>query len=77
MMKRHRDRAGVSFGIAGNRRSKRKRCFGRSERAVRAGGWCLIEIDIGAITKTVKNSRRPPPQGWKFKTVIMKKNAMR
>jgi hypothetical protein len=70
--------AGVSFGMSGESTFQSGKTLFRKVKSVQYGPEGKVfeyEFDIGAITKTVKTAALA--QGWKFKTVIMKKNAMR
>ena len=70
--------AGVSFGMSGESTFQSGSTLFRKVKSVQYGPEGKVfeyNFDIGAIAKTVKTAALA--QGWKFKTVILKKNAMR
>lgn len=70
--------AGVSFGMSGESTFQSGSTLFRKVKSVQYGPEGKVfeyNFDIGAIAKTVKTAAIA--QGWKFKTVILKKNAMR
>lgn len=69
--------AGISFGMSGESTTQSGKTLFRKVKSVQYGPEGKVyeyEFDIGAITKTVKETARQ--NGWKFKTVILKKKAM-
>lgn len=68
---------GVSFGMSGSSTMQSGRTLFRKVKSVQYGPEGKVfeyEFDIGAIPKTVKEIAKA--NGWKFKTVILKKKAM-
>ncbi|NLI53592.1 MAG: hypothetical protein GX417_04630 [Clostridiales bacterium] len=69
--------AGVSFGMSGESSFQSGSTLFRKVKSVQYGPEGKVfeyNFDIGAITKAVKTAALA--QGWSFKTVILKKNAM-
>lgn len=69
--------AGVSFGFSGESTMQSGKTLFRKVMSVQYGpdGKAYeYTFDLGAIAKTVKYAAEQ--NGWKFKTVILKKNAM-
>jgi len=69
--------AGFSFGASGETTSQSGKTLFRKVKSVQYGPEGKVyeyEFDIGAIAKTVKGIAQK--NGWKFKTVILKKKAM-
>ena len=70
--------AGVSFGMSGESSFQSGKTLFRKVKSVQYGPEGKVfeyNFDLGAIPKTVKTAAQAA--GWKFKTVIIKKNAMR
>ena len=70
--------AGVSFGMSGESSFQSGSTLFRKVKCIQYGpeGKVLeYNFDLGAIPKSVKAAAQAA--GWKFKTVIIKKNAMR
>lgn len=70
--------AGVSFGMSGESTFQSGKTLFRKVKSVHYGPEGKVfeyNFDIGAIAKTVKAAALA--QGWKFKTVVLKKKAMR
>lgn len=70
--------AGVSFGMSGETSVQSGSTLFRKVKSIQYGPEGKVfeyNFDLGAIPKTVKTAAQAA--GWKFKTVIMKKNAMR
>ena len=70
--------AGISFGISGESSVQSGSTLFRKVKAVQYGPEGKVyeyNFDLGAIPKSVKAAAQAA--GWKFKTVILKKNAMR
>ncbi len=68
---------GVSFGMSGESSFQSGSTLMRKVKFVQidaTGKVMEFNFDLGAINKTVKAAAAA--QGWRFKTVIMKKNAM-
>ena len=69
--------AGVSFGMSGETSFQSGGTLFRKVKCVQYGPEGKVfeyNFDIGAISKAVKAAAQA--QGWSFKTVILKKNAM-
>lgn len=69
--------AGVSFGMSGETSFQSGSTLMRKVKSVQYGPEGKVveyNFDIGAISKAVKSAALA--QGWSFKTVIFKKNAM-
>ena len=70
--------AGVSFGMSGESSFQSGSTLFRKVKSVQYGPEGKVfeyNFDLGAIPKAVKTAAQAA--GWKFKTVIIKKNAMR
>jgi len=70
--------AGVSFGMSGETSFQSGSTLFRKVKSIQYGpeGKAFeYNFDLGAIPKTVKTAAQAA--GWKFKSVIIKKNAMR
>jgi len=70
--------AGVSFGMSGESSFQSGSTLFRKVKSVQYGPEGKVfeyNFDLGAIPKSVKTAAQAA--GWKFKTVILKKNAMR
>lgn len=70
--------AGVSFGMSGETSFQSGSTLFRKVKSIQYGPEGKVfeySFDLGAIPKTVKAAAQAA--GWKFKTVIIKKNAMR
>ncbi len=68
---------GVSFGMSGESSFQSGKTLFRKVKSIQYGPEGKVfeyNFDIGAISKAVKSAAQT--QGWSFKTVIMKKNAM-
>lgn len=68
---------GVSFGMSGESTFQSGKTLFRKVKSVQYGPEGKVfeyNFDIGAIPKAVKAAAQA--QGWSFKTVIIKKNAM-
>ncbi len=69
--------SGVSFGMSGSSTMQSGKTLFRKVKSVQYGPEGKVfeyNFDIGAIPKTVKEIAQA--NGWKFKTVILKKKAM-
>ena len=69
---------GVSFGMSGESSFQSGKTLFRKVKAVQYGPEGKVfeyNFDLGAIPKSVKAAAQAA--GWKVKTVILKKNAMR
>jgi len=69
--------AGASFGMSGESSFQSGSTLFRKVKSVQYGPDGKVfeyNFDIGAISKAVKAAAQV--QGWSFKTVILKKNAM-
>jgi hypothetical protein len=69
--------SGISFGMSGESTFQSGGTLFRKVKSVQYGPEGKVfeyNFDIGAISKAVKAAAQA--QGWSFKTVIMKKNAM-
>ena len=69
--------AGVSFGMSGESSYQSGKTLFRKVKSIQYGPEGKVfeyNFDIGAIAKAVKAAAKA--QGWSFKTVIIKKNAM-
>lgn len=69
--------AGVSFGMSGESSFQSGKTLFRKVKSVQYGPEGKVfeyNFDLGAIPKSVKTAAQAA--GWKFKTVIIKKNAM-
>lgn len=69
--------SGVSFGMSGESTFQSGSTLFRKVKSVQYGPEGKVfeyNFDIGAISKAVKVAAQA--QGWSFKTVILKKNAM-
>jgi len=69
--------AGVSFGMSGESSFQSGSTLFRKVKSVQYGPEGKVfeyNFDLGAIPKSVKTAAQAA--GWKFKTVILKKNAM-
>ncbi len=70
-------RAGCSFGLSGESSTQSGKMLFRKVMSLQygpEGKACEYTFEIGAIAKTVKHAAEQ--NGWKFKTVILKKKAM-
>ena len=70
--------AGVSFGMSGERSFQSGKTLMRKVKALQYGPEGKVfefQFDLGAINKTVRAAAEQ--NGWRFKTVILRKNAMR
>ena len=70
--------AGVSFGMSGESSFQSGSTLFRKVKSIQYGPEGKVfeyNFDLGAIPKAVKTAAQAA--GWKFKTVIIKKNAMR
>lgn len=68
---------GVSFGMSGGMSTQSGKTLFRKVKSVQYGPEGKVyeySFDLGAIPKTVKQIAKQ--NGWKFKTVILKKKAM-
>jgi hypothetical protein len=69
--------AGVSFGMSGESSFQSGKTLFRKVKSVQYGPEGKVfeyNFDIGAIAKAVKTAAQA--QGWSFKTVVLKKNAL-
>lgn len=70
--------AGVSFGMSGESSFQSGKTLMRKVKALQYGPEGKVfefQFDLGAIPKTVRAAAEQ--NGWRFKTVILRKNAMR
>ena len=70
--------SGISFGMSGETSMQSGSTLFRKVKSIQYGPEGKVfeyNFDLGAIPKAVKTAAQAA--GWKFKTVIIKKNAMR